>query len=422
MRRFFAPHADLDPDELAMVCRARFRVGIVVGLIVCASVGLIGAVAYFALVRSQDDLIDQELATSVVSADPSGPPNCVWQFVRRDGVVTTGRASAPAGFPLLAEMDAVAATGNHQVTEVPGGGTVYHVRTQVRGDEIVQVVFDSRYQLADRRHLLLALALAALVGLVAAALAATVVGRQAVRPLAEALTRQRRFVADASHELRTPIAQVHTRAQLIARRLNRQAPDADLERLVGATRRLGEIVEELLLSARLGATAGAGRVGTVDLAQIVQTAVAADADRAAEHGVRLSLVRPDEPVLVAGVESALHRVAGELITNALRHTLPGDRITVTVARAAGGRAELLVADTGDGFHPADAARMFDRFHRGGSDERRFGLGLALLREVVTGHGGTITADGRPGDGATFTVRLPLAVSWKPSAGTQRSHN
>lgn len=129
---------------------------------------------------------------------------------------------------------------------------------------------------------------------------------------------------------------------------------------------------------------------------------------------------PAEPVLVTGVESALHRVAGELITDALRHTRAGDLITVTVTPTTGDRAELLVADTGDGFDPANAGRMFDRFHRGGSDERRFGLGL--LREVVAGHGGTITADDHPRAGATFTVRLRLAAPWKPSAGTQRSYN
>src|SRR6185437_2498123 len=123
------------------------------------------------------------------------------------------------------------------------------------GDGVVQAVFDARFQLSDRRHLLLAFSLAAAVGLLAAMLTGVLVGRRAVAPLAEALARQRRFVADASHELRTPIAQVHTRAQLLVRRARAGVPTdvQDLGRLVDTTRRLGEIVDELLLSARLAA-------------------------------------------------------------------------------------------------------------------------------------------------------------------------
>ncbi|MEU8661142.1 sensor histidine kinase, partial [Actinoplanes philippinensis] len=128
---------------------------------------------------------------------------------------------------------------------------------------------------------------------------------------------------------------------------------------------------------------------------------------------------PPRPVPVVGVESALRRVISELLANALHHTA-GGRITVTVL-ALPATAELIVTDTGDGFDPADAERIFDRFHRGpGGGERRFGLGLALLREVVTSHGGTIVAEGHPGMGATFTVRLPLAVPTAVTAAPKLS--
>ncbi|GAA1644034.1 sensor histidine kinase [Actinoplanes couchii] len=240
-------------------------------------------------------------------------------------------------------------------------------------------------------------------GLLAAILAGTLVGRRAVGPLAEALDRQRRFVADASHELRTPIAQVHARAQLLARRAARDGTDHhDLDRLVDTTRRLGEIVDELLLSARLGTGPDDPSPGVpVDLARLA----AEETERALTGTTTVTLRAPERPVPVVGVESALRRVVSELLANALAHT-PGGRITVTV-RASPATAELTVADTGDGFDPADAERIFDRFHRG-PDRGRFGLGLALLREVVTSHGGTIVADGHPGRGAAFTVRLPLA--------------
>ncbi|WP_245665483.1 ATP-binding protein [Actinoplanes subtropicus] len=88
-------------------------------------------------------------------------------------------------------------------------------------------------------------------------------------------------------------------------------------------------------------------------------------------------------------------MVSELLANALSHAPPGGLITVTV-RTVRDHVELAVADTGEGFDPADADRLFDRFHRGGTaGDRRFGLGLALLMEVVTSHGGTIVADACP---------------------------
>jgi signal transduction histidine kinase len=320
-------------------------------------------------------------------------------------------------------MDRVAAGGPTETTAIKRPLTVYYVRTEAIGSGVTQAIFDARYQLADREHLLWALALAAAIGLAAASATGWVVGHRAVAPLAEALARQRRFVADASHELRTPIAQVHTRAQLLARRSRSAPADArrDLERLVGGTRRLGEIVDELLLSARLAAApADQPAREPVDLAALTRDAVTAEAERAAERGVALTLSTPGEPLPVPAISSALHRVIAELLANALTHTPPGGDIAVTL-HAVQDQAELIVADSGDGFDPVDADRLFDRFHRGaGSGDRRFGLGLTLLKEVVTDHGGAITADGRPGQGATFTVRLPRIMPPRPRRA-RRAH-
>jgi signal transduction histidine kinase len=112
--------------------------------------------------------------------------------------------------------------------------------------------------------------------------------------------------------------------------------------------------------------------------------------------------------VVAGVQSALRRVVGALLDNAIGHTPPGGHVQVALRRD-GGQVELVVRDDGVGLDPDDTERIFQRFTRGTTGEgRRFGLGLALVREVVESHGGTIEAAGRPGDGATFTVRLPAA--------------
>ncbi len=127
-------------------------------------------------------------------------------------------------------------------------------------------------------------------------------------------------------------------------------------------------------------------------------------DRVRDRGLTVVVDGPSYPLRVRGVESALRRAVGELLANAIGHTPRGGRITVDLAHA-GGVVELTVSDTGSGFEPSDAARLFERFHRGGAGGR-YGLGLALLREVVEHHGGSVVATGRPGRGARFTIRLP----------------
>ncbi|MGW4466451.1 sensor histidine kinase [Micromonospora sp. NPDC004704] len=400
----------MESAERMIVRRARLRIGLLVGLSIGALLLLGAGISYAALVQSQEAQIQRELEWGTTYGTIAGPPACSWIFRYDGSTVDTGTNPPPPGFPLHEALDTVAANGATEITTITRNDTVYHVRTEVRGDAVVQAVFDARFQLSDRRHLLLAFSLAAAVGLLAAVLTGVLVGRRAVAPLAEALTRQRRFVADASHELRTPIAQVHTRAQLLAQRARTGGTSTDLhdlERLVGTTRRLGEIVDDLLLSAQLAAAPSGRRPNPpVDLTTLVAAAVAAETERAAERQVTVTVETPDGPLPVPGVESALRRVVGELLANALIHTPAGGRIRLTL-QAGDGYAEIVVADTGEGFDQADARRIFDRFHRGaGSGDHRFGLGLALLREVVTSHHGTIEAEGYPGRGATFTVRLP----------------
>jgi signal transduction histidine kinase len=230
--------------------------------------------------------------------------------------------------------------------------------------------------------------------------------------MGEALARQRRFVADASHELRTPVTQLHTRAQLLHQDLragvSADAISADVEQLVVGTRQLGEVIEDLLLSTQL--RNGAETATEVDLGVVAAGAVETLASRARNQDVELVLdPDPDGPSLVRGREAALRRVMTALIDNALSHTPAGGHVTVALRSHRGDLpVTLTVRDDGTGFDPADAKRIFDRFARGHRDHRRFGLGLALTREVVAGHGGTIEADGEPGRGATFTIRLPSA--------------
>ncbi|MFE9343770.1 sensor histidine kinase [Streptomyces olivaceus] len=392
--------------ELAAVRRARLRISVITGAIITLLVTVVGGIAQTVMTQAQNDQVWRELRYGAARGDLSSPPGCTWLYA--PGVPRL--ANAPGGFPVRADLDRVRATHEAVERTVRRDNTVYLVRSQVRADgDVVQAVFDMRFQLADRRYLWGALGIAEVVGLVAAAVTGAVLGRRAVAPLAEALARQRRFVTDASHELRTPVTQVYTRAQVLSRQARAENLPArhrdELARLVGSAGRLGEVLDDLLLSASL--TAGHARRaerGPVDLAELARSVVAEEADRARENRLTITVDAPPHPLFVDGIESALRRAAGELLTNAIGHTPPHGRITVALAGVRGA-VELTVTDTGAGFDPAETERLFERFHRSGRGGR-YGLGLALLREVVTHHGGTLTATGRPGRGARFTIRLP----------------
>jgi two-component system OmpR family sensor kinase len=261
-----------------------------------------------------------------------------------------------------------------------------------------------------------------LVGLVVAVTVGGLVARRVLDPMAELLDRRSRLVADASHELRAPLTRLHVRSQLLLRRAD-ELPEplaTELRRMVAGTRELGEVLDDVLRGARLGSDAAGNE--RVDLAAVAADLLAAEAGRLDERGLSAELEVGAGPLVVPGIVSALRRMVSALLDNAIGHTPPQGRITVSVTAVDGGGAvELVVADTGVGFDPARAGTMFDRFVRGTAGTgQRFGIGLALTREVVESHGGTITAAGQPGRGARFTVRLPAAPARTPSKNVLRS--
>ncbi|MFF5106622.1 sensor histidine kinase [Streptomyces sp. NPDC000134] len=392
--------------ERTEVRLARLRIAVITAAIITLLMVMVGLVADAVMTRAQSDQVWRELRYGASRGDLSSPPVCTWLYA--DDV--TPLANAPKGFPVRADLETVRRTGEAVERVVHRAGTVYRVRSQLRADgDLVQAVFDMRFQLADRRHLWYALGVAELVGLIAATVTGTVLGRLSVAPLAEALARQRRFVADASHELRTPVTRVYTRAQVLSRQARAAGLPAEhrdgLDRLVGSVGRLGAVLDDLLLSASLTADpARPAERAPVDLTALAESVVAEEAERIGDRGLTVTVDGAHRALYVGGIESALRRAVGELLSNAISHTPAGGRIEVVLTRS-GPLVELTVSDTGPGFRPAEAERLFERFHRAG-DGGRYGLGLALLREVVTGHGGTVTAAGRPGHGARFTIRLP----------------
>ncbi|WP_406409273.1 HAMP domain-containing histidine kinase [Streptomyces halstedii] len=217
--------------------------------------------------------------------------------------------------------------------------------------------------------------------------------------LETSVDRQRRFVADASHELRSPIASLRTQLEVGAAH-----PELlDLPGAVADTVRLQALAADLLLLARLDAGERPGRAA-VDLGALVREEVSQ------RTGDRIPVevsVAEGGAVEVSGSRGQLARVTGNLLDNAERHA---ERSVAVTVRAEGGDVCLEVADDGTGVPPPERERIFERFVRlddaRARDDGGAGLGLALARDIASRHGGTLTVGTSSRGGAAFTLRLP----------------
>lgn len=226
--------------------------------------------------------------------------------------------------------------------------------------------------------------------------------------------RLKRFVADASHELRTPLTSIRGYADLWRQGGLRaeSALDDAMTRIEGESARMGRLVEDLLLLARLDEGIPLQR-GPVDLARIAHDIVA---DAHVVDPDRPFTVDAPEPVIVIGDDDRLRQAIGNLVANARTHT-PADVPVHVQVRRVGTEAVVSVRDEGPGMDVATAARVFERFYRADPSRSRAqggsGLGLSIVQAVVAALGGTVALDTAPGQGATFTIRMPLSSSLPP---------
>lgn len=217
------------------------------------------------------------------------------------------------------------------------------------------------------------------------------------------LVRQRQFVADASHELRTPLTSVLANLDFLAETLDGDQGDAARSAL-RSSQRMRRLVQDLLLLAR----ADAHRVAPhepLDVGQVLVEAAAELEPVTDGH----ELVIDADHVVVDGARDELHRLALNLMENAIKHTPEGTQIRAAVGRE-NGHVQLTVEDDGPGIPQELRETVFERFVRGAGDRGgSFGLGLSIVRAVAESHGGTVTLGEREGGrGARFTVVLPAA--------------
>jgi heavy metal sensor kinase len=234
---------------------------------------------------------------------------------------------------------------------------------------------------------------------------------QMLERLDQAFRRVTQFTADASHELRTPVAVIRTTAELALRRPRSTSDyEAALRDILAQSERTTELIESLLTLARADAGQQSLQHSRVHVGEAIRETVETGRRLAASKGLEFTATVEQKGVVVVGDSQALGRLALILVDNAVKYTpVPGK---VQLRLDSDGRCAVLqVRDSGIGIPPEHLPQIFERFYRAdparGSESGGSGLGLAIAHWIVQHHGGEITVESKQGSGSTFRVTLPL---------------
>ncbi len=344
--------------------------------------------------------------TFALVLDPSG------------NVVQNPRNVRLAGLPDRSALAAAMADGSDLRTVTAGGVPVRLLTLAIRPSGgtapvgVVQAGLILTLHDQQASDLERTIALVGLGGLAAAALLALLLTGRALVPIRAAFATERRFVAAASHELRTPAAIIHASGEVLQREnLVREDGASLVSGIVAEADRLGRLVQGLLALSASRADPDAVHLEPLDLGALAADAGTRTRALAVERGCAIVVAPDPVPALpILGDPDRLLQVLLVLLDNATRHAPSGTDVTIDMGRR-DGRAWVSVADRGPGVPAADQERIFEPFARAaGARGRRpegTGLGLAVARTLVERHGGSIDVEDRAGGGATFTVTLPL---------------
>ncbi len=388
------------------------------------------AVAGFSqeLTNQQDTLLTQEAkdqAKNLLDGEnrevlAEGSAEYSWVALDPDGHVTardpTAATLGTLGLPArelaeqaLEEQETVSAT----IQGPQGRARVVSLPMREESGEVVGVIQYARSLKGVQQtigRLVFVLLPLALGGLGAALLGGLFMAGRAMRPARESFERQRAFVADASHELKTPLTLIRADAEVVLYRGNLNEDDRKLiEHTLDETDRMSSILSDLLLVARLDAGKLEMATKPFDLVTVLTEEAERFGARAAGEDVRLEVHTPDE-LPVRADPKRTGQILAVLLDNALRHTPSGGCITVVAGHAGDGWVEVSVADTGPGIAPENLSRIFDRFYRADASRTRgsggTGLGLSIASDLAHAQGGDLTAENAKGGGAVFRLKLP----------------
>lgn len=347
-------------------------------------------------------------------------------------MLSDGRLVVAAGViaaPVEPDREAVRmalARGLDSRTVMSGGERIRLLTYRIDGVEGLEVLQVGRVlsdQDAVLRGLFSGLLLLSAVAAILVGLVSWWMAGRSLQPARQAWERQQAFIANASHELRTPVTLIRASAEVALRGLDPTDTDRGelLRDVLSECDHMGRLVDDLLLLSRLDAGQLTLESCRVDLAELVGGAARQVGRVALERGVNVLVERADGAALAD--PTRLRQVLLILLDNAVRHTPPGGSVTVSTARtpidghqpALGGRraslVEISVADTGSGIAPEHLPRLFERFYRVDSargGEGGAGLGLAIARALVEAQGGRISMESVLGRGTRVTVRVPGA--------------
>jgi signal transduction histidine kinase len=329
-------------------------------------------------------------------------------------ILDSSPSSSSFGLPFEGPAQRAAQEGGTTAETVDGpeGEMLRVVSVPVTGFNgeiaVVQAAQSRRVVREAVARLLLILVPVGLGGLLLSGVGGLYMSRRAMQPVKDSFQRQRTFVADASHELKTPLALVRINAEVIKRNPTDPENREVVEDQLSEIDRMDTLLSDLLVLARLDA----GRLDVedkpFDLAAIAAEAAGRFLVRAAEEGVRLEVEVPDE-LPVRGDPKRTAQILAALLDNAMRYTPKGGSVTVS-GRLLDGWAEANVKDTGPGIPPEHLLRIFDRFYRAEEARTRkgggTGLGLSIARDLARAQDGELTAENAEGGGAIFRLRLP----------------
>jgi two-component system, OmpR family, sensor histidine kinase SenX3 len=391
---------------------------IIVAIILIALVAVtLGAAATWMIARRGDERAVNGRAGAAVDGDPTPVP-------------TAPAAPAPASGP----------TWSAVVDRIPLGVVVMSSRGQVLYrnasakavagthtglliDEAVQAAL--REALAGRRSR----ELLELYGPPQAAVVVTaegLPGGSAVATIEDVSERRRvdamrtDFVANISHELKTPVGALAVLADALADENDIEVVHRVADRMVGEAHRVARTIDDLMELSRIELGEESVR-DTVDVLDIVSGAIDRSAALAEARDMHIAVLDLPDGVAVVGDRRQLISALGNLVENAVKYSEPGGQVQIRV-RVEGNVAELMVADQGIGIPAADHARIFERFYRVDKGRSRdtggTGLGLAIVRHVATNHGGEVLVSSAEGEGSTFVMRLPLAAAGTGAIGSE----